>query len=161
MEAVVASSSDTIINSLTFKPGASASYITEREEIRVASDTGNGGFSPSTQRLMRFRLAGQFGFIDPLSVFLKLDLKNDDAANALTMLSESPLSLFSRCRIIVGNQIVEDIDMDGRLHCMLLKLQNANRFSSQTMLGPGAAADSALWLPQKSGRNLGRKPKTC
>ena len=99
MEAHLTSSNDTIIAGLHFKPPSqTAAYCLTNRHIRYVAESGNL-FDPVSSRVIRFRIAGDQGFLEASSVRLQFTLTNLKSDATLTPISQG-LSLFSRARFV-------------------------------------------------------------
>ncbi len=142
MESHIAASDDVLIDSLNFRPGKSGSFVSESRSVRFPCESANR-FSPTSQRLMRFRLTSSH-FLDPLSVRFSFDVREIGGSTAITFLSPKPMALFQRARIIAGSTIIDDVDYVGRTVTMLERLKPPGRAMNEVIMGPGAASDSTL-----------------
>jgi hypothetical protein len=90
------------------------------------------------QKVIRFLLTEPSGaLVDLSTVRLAFDLKNNDGSNPLTLTGNSLMCLFSRLRIRIGGQQVEDSLWHNRLVAMLMKLLPPARNWSASMEGLG------------------------
>jgi hypothetical protein len=142
MESHVASSEDFLVPNLHFKPGKSGSYVQESRMVRFQCESANR-FSPSSQRLLRFRLTAH-NWIDPASVRLSFDLREIGGASAVTLLSPKALSIFNRVRLIAGSTIIEDVDNLARTVNMLDRLKPPARSMNEVIMNGTAASDATL-----------------
>ena len=55
------------------------------------------------------------GWLDPSTVKLFMDIKNDSAADITPRVARA-WGMFSRFRVLCSSAIIEDIDLYGRLH---------------------------------------------
>ncbi len=110
MEAVTAGIEDYLIGGLSYKLSPGASYINERKSSTFHT-SGSNFYTPSGTKMIKIMLTGDMAWADPSTVRIMFDLVNQEgeAAKQLRPLS-GPWSFFQRMRIIVGNQLLEDID---------------------------------------------------
>ena len=104
---------DNLIDSLSFKLRPGASYVTDRKASTIFSQ-GNQ-FSPAGVKVIKMMLSSADGWLDPSTVKLFMNIKNDSAAD-ITPRVAGPWGMFSRLRVLCSGAIIEDIDLDGRLH---------------------------------------------
>jgi len=109
LETHIAGAEDKLIDSLHFAGRNNASYVTERRNVSFAPQAASD-YKPGGVRLMRFNLADQQGRLVVDSLRLVFTLNNDDA-NALEPIVDSPASMFRRMRIIAnGSAMIEDVE---------------------------------------------------
>ena len=116
LETHIAGVDDALIDSLHFSGRNSASYVTQRQEVTFAPQSG-GRFEPSGIRLLRFNLADYQGFLDGSTVRLAMRIVNNSVSD-LTPIAASPACMFRRCRILCGGAEIEDVDNYGRVFQM-------------------------------------------
>lgn len=119
VEAISASIEDKLIDGLSFKLPATASYVTERKSATF-HPAGSNVYEPGTgTRLIKLQLTGDH-WMDPSTVRVMFDLTNKDAdaAKLLRPLS-GPHAFFRRMRVLAGGQVLEDIDNYNRVHEMM------------------------------------------
>jgi hypothetical protein len=118
MEGVANSVEDKLIDSLSFKLAPGASYVQERKSVTFHPTGGNAYNANNGVKLMKFLLTGD-GWLDPATFRIMFDLHNLEptAAKELRPLG-GPWTFFRRMRILVGGQVVEDIDSYNRCHEM-------------------------------------------
>ena len=142
MESHVAASSDRLIAGLDFKPSGTGSYVTAAKMVRFPCESANR-FSPQSARLLRFKLATH-GWINPETVRLGFDLKEIGGSNSVTLTTPSALGIFSRCRVIMAGQVVEDVDFLGRTATMMSKLKPPARVAMETVMNGMGASNASL-----------------
>lgn len=118
VEAIANSVEDKLIDGLSFKLPATASYVTERKSVTYHPVGGNVYSSNAGQRVIRFQVTGD-SWMDPSTFRVMFDLKNDGAGAQELRPLGGPWSFFSRMRILCGGQIIEDIDNYNRTHEMM------------------------------------------
>ena len=123
VEAHAQSVDDYLIEGLSFKLGAGASYVTNRRSVSFFP-SGSDTYSPASGvKVIKIKLNGS-DWLDPSTVKLMFTLTNTDGTNAMTILS-GPHSFFRRFRLVCNGQIVEDIDDYNRVHEMLTVLTSS------------------------------------
>ena len=133
METVANSSEDILIDSLSYKLGNSASYITDRKSVTFWPSGSNIYKTSSGTKVIKFQLNSE-GWLDASTVVVNFDLHNDDAdAAKFVRPLQGPHSFFRRLRISSGGSLIEDIDMYNRTHQMFEMLtSSSNRDNSDT-----------------------------
>ena len=117
MEAITQGVDDHLIGNLSYKLAPGASYVTDRRASTFHT-TGSNVYSPTGTKLVKIMLTGDY-WLDPSTVRIMFDLYNDDATSAkLLRPLGGPWSFFQRMRILVGGQVVEDVDTYNRVHEM-------------------------------------------
>jgi len=105
----VEGSTETLIHGLSYAENATAEYVKDRSSVTYFP-TGGNSYSPTGVRLLRFELTTNADdFLDPGSVRLAFTLVNNDATNPLRLLSNNPLVVCSRLRVLCRGSAVEDI----------------------------------------------------
>ena len=125
MEATAQSVEDLLIDGLSFKLRAGASYITNRRSVSYYPQGGNS-YSPTGVKVIRLTLTGD-SWLDPSTLRVMFNLVNDgaSAANKLYPVS-GPWCFFRRLRVLAGGQLIEDIDYYNRVHELFHSYQSAN-----------------------------------
>ena len=128
MEALSNGVEDYLIEGLSFKLPPGSSYITDRRKTTFWA-SGSNIYKPlSGTKVVRFLLNGDDGtWIDPSTIRIQFDLKNNETA---TLKAVRPLGnphlFFSRARVMVGSQLVEDIQFYNRTHEMFFSMMPDN-----------------------------------
>jgi hypothetical protein len=155
-------SREKLIHGLSFVEEAEASYLKDRVAATFFSTTGNT-FSPSGVRLLRFTLTSSADdFLDCGSVRLAFTLVNEStAANAaLRLLSDNPLCVFQRMRILARGSLVEDLSYLHRtveLLSILTPPERRKTLSAQ-MMGEILGGDASFDIkPEGVAPNSSRK----
>ena len=120
MEAHAQSVEDNLIDSLSFKLRAGASYVTDRRSVTYFPLGGNQHTSNGV-RVMKSGLNGD-QWLDPSTVKLFYTIQNTTnktEKSELVPLVVGPWVFFRRMRVICGGQIIEDIDNYNRTHEMI------------------------------------------
>ena len=117
VEAHANSVEDKLIDGLSFKLGAGASYVQERKSVTFHPQ-GSNIYSTTGTKLIKLLLTGD-SYLDPSTFRVMFDLVNmeSDSAKELRPLG-GPASFFRRMRVLCGGQVVEDIDNYNRIHQM-------------------------------------------
>ena len=103
---VLEGSQEKLIHGLSYVGNAQASYLKDRSSMTYFPNTGNS-FSPSGVRLVRFELTSSGDdFLDPGSVRFAFSLINDSPDSTLRLLSNNPLCIFQRMRILARGSVV-------------------------------------------------------
>ena len=133
---MVEGSTEKLIHGLTYIENATAEYIKDGSSVTYFPQGGNT-YSPSGVRLLRFNLTSNGDdFLDPGSVRLAFTLVNNDAAKPLKLLSNNPLTVCQRLRVMANGSVVEDIPYLHRnieLLSILTPPQRRKMLSTQMM----------------------------
>jgi len=118
VEVVTAALEDQLIDPLSFRLTKTASYITKRRSCTYHPQ-GSNIYHPTTgTKLIKILLSGT-DWLDPSTFRIMFDLKNDDGDENHNLYPlGGPWGFFSRMRILVGGQVIEDIDNYNRVHEM-------------------------------------------
>jgi hypothetical protein len=159
---VVEGSRETLIHGLSFVQPAEATYLKDRTAATFFAVGGNS-YSPSGVRLLRFQLTSSGDdFLDPGSVRLAFTLVNEATAATATLrlLSDNPLCVFQRMRILARGSWVEDISYLHRtveLFSILTPPERRKAVSSQ-MMGEIMGGDASIDInPEGVAPNSSRK----
>ena len=110
VEAIANGVEDYLIDGLSFKLRAGASYITQRRQATFHPSGSNIYKSEQGTKLIKIQLNGD-SWLDPATVRFMFSLENNSTDKAkLSRNISSPHSFFRRMRIVCGGQIIEDID---------------------------------------------------
>jgi hypothetical protein len=148
LETHISGSEDALIAGLAFSGRNTASYITERREVSFAPQT-SANIRPSGSRLLRFSLADQQGFLMGDTVRLAFKITNLSPTGPLVPITDSPLSMFRRMRVIAnGSAVIEDVEELGRC-CQIFSelLPSSRRYNNMAEHWGGAAVQSTLDNP--------------
>ena len=113
MEHHTQSVDDHLISSLSFQPKPGASYVNDRRSVTYFPQGGNS-YAPGGVKVARIMLTGD-GWLDPSTVRILFKLRNCHASRELQPLVAGAHAFFRRLRLIIGGQIVEDIDHYNRV----------------------------------------------
>ena len=127
MEAIANSVEDKLIEGLSFKSKAGASYITERKSVTFHPQ-GSNIYSTNGTKLIKILLTGD-QFADPSTFRIAFDVVNmeSDADKKLRVLG-GPHTFFHRMRVLCGGVGCEDVSDYNRVHEMfrILNAKDAN-----------------------------------
>ena len=101
LETHISSLGDSLISGMRFAGSSTASYITARKSTSFQTQCG-GTFSPANLRILRFNLsdAGEGAWMDGGVLRIAMTI-NNTGSSQLTPTTNSPSSMFRRCRIFV------------------------------------------------------------
>ena len=116
METISNSIEDGLINGLSYKLDATASYITERKSVTYYAMGGNSYAPNSGTKVIKLVLNSE-GWLDPSTIKFQFDVQN--LSNASLRALSGGWSFIRRLRCLVGGVVVEDIDHYARTHQML------------------------------------------
>ena len=117
MEAISNGVDDYLIDGLSFKLPPGSSYITDRRKVTYWA-AGSNIYKPlSGTKVCRFLINGDDGnWLDPSSVRVQFTLQNNSSAGKYLRPLGNPHLFFRRVRILVQNQLAEDILDYNRCH---------------------------------------------
>ena len=147
---------DGLLESLNFKPpGNSANYVLETKKVKFFAEASDR-FSPTTSRVIRFRLVDQ-GFWEPSSSRIELQLNNLDGTNALVPIAPA-LGMISRIRVFISGIQVENWDYVGESCVLMDRLKGAARRNNDSVEGhfltAGGYADTYQAIPEGGSRKV-------
>ena len=142
METVINASEDVLIDSLSFKLGNSASYITDRKSVTFWPSGSNIYKPESGTKVIKFQLNSD-GWLDPSTVRINFNLVNNEATGVTKNLRplQGGHSFFRRMRISANGALVEDFDYN-RTHQMFEMLTAADNRNNDMIEGFGYRSDS-------------------
>ena len=142
VESYASSVEDKLIEGLTFKLEAGASYINERR-FCTYHPQGSNIYSPASgSKLIKINLTGQ-DWMDANTFRVAFDLVNDGAVNPLTGVTQylrplsGPWCFFRRVRLMCAGQVVEDIDYYNRCHELFEILTASSSRKNESVEGFG------------------------
>ena len=155
MEAHLSSTvEDGLLESLNFKPsGQSAQYVLETRKVRFYAEASDRFGANS--RVIRFRLVDQ-GFWEVASSRIQFTINNKDASNALVPIS-GPCGMFSRIRVFVAGQQVENMDFCGEICTLTDRLKSADRRQNDSVehhLLTSGTGDAYMSIPASGSRKV-------
>ena len=137
MESFANSVEDRLIDGLSFKLQPGASYITDRRSVTFHPQGSNIYKTGSGTKLIKILLTGD-SWLDPSTFRVMFDLENlDTNTNHYLRNISGPWSFFRRMRVIVGGQVVEDVDNYNRVHEMLSVLTATDSRVNESVEGFG------------------------
>ena len=127
MEGTANSVEDRLIDGLSFKHKAGASYVTERKSVTYHPQGSNIYMPNGGTKLIKLLLTGD-QWLDPSTFRIMFDLKNNESSSSgggymLLRPLGGPHTFFKRMRILAGGQVIEDISDYNRVHEMFKTLQ--------------------------------------
>ena len=142
METVSNSIEDKLIDGLSFKLDATASYITDRKSSTYWA-VGSNIYAPNAgTKVIKIVLSGDSGsWLDPSTVKFQFDVHNTDEAAPLRTLSGG-WSFFRRLRVLCQGQLIEDIDYYNHTHQMFDIMQSKHVRENEDTEGFGIRYDS-------------------
>jgi len=137
VEAIANGVEDFLIDGLSYKLKAGASYITQRRQATF-HPSGSNVYKPEQgTKLIKIQLNGD-SWLDPASVRIMFALENNDPNKAHLLRNISgPWGFFRRMRILCGGQIIEDIDNYNRTHEMMSLMYSDERRDNDDIEGFG------------------------
>ena len=149
METVSNSIEDKLLDGLSYKLDATASYITDRKSCTYWA-TGSNIYAPNAgTKVIKLLLNGE-GWLDPSTVKFQFDIHNIDTQPLRTL--SGPWSFFRRLRVLCQGQLIEDIDGYALVHQLFDVLQSKHVRDNQDVEGLGIRYDSDY------GKNLIENP---
>ena len=112
MEVHSSSVEDQLIDGLSYKLAPGSSYIQDRKSCTYWPSGSNIYTPTGGTKVIRFLLNGS-DWLDPNTLRILFDVTNLE--NYPLRVIGSPYSFFRRMRVLVGNQLVEDIDQFNRV----------------------------------------------
>lgn len=141
MEAVSNGIEDKLVDALSFKLTPGASYVTDRRSVTFHPQGSNIYESSNGVRLIRIALNGD-NWLDPSTFKIAFDLANTNVeTNKLLRPLGGPHAFFRRCRVLVGGQVVEDIDNFNRTSQMMQILKSKHSRENDMSEGFGTEWD--------------------
>lgn len=141
MESFANSVEDRLIDGLSFKLQPGASYITDRRSVSFHPQGSNIYKTSTGTKLIKILLTGD-SWLDPSTFRVMFDLENLDTTAAKYLRNVSgPWSFFRRLRVVVGGQVVEDIDYYNRVHEMMSLLTASDSRVNESVEGFGQLFD--------------------
>ena len=135
METISNSIEDGLVNSLSYKLDATASYITERKSCTYYAMGGNAYAPNSGTKVIKLVINGD-SWLDPSTVKIQFDLQNLNGTVPLRTLSGG-WSFFRRLRVLCQGQLIEDIDLYNHCHQMFDVLQSEHVRNNEDVEGFG------------------------
>ena len=115
MEVYSSSVEDQLIDGLSYKLAPGSSYIQDRKSVTFYP-SGSNIYTPNGgTKVLKFLINGS-DWLDPNTLRIFFDVTNLE--NYPLRVLGNPYSFFRRMRVLVGNQLVEDIDQFNRVSYM-------------------------------------------
>lgn len=143
LESTMNSVEDKLIDGLSYQLEAGAKYITNKRSVKFYPQGSNIYKSRGGTKMIKIMLNGD-EFLDPNSVRVSFDLKNEDAALGLLNVG-GPWCFFRRMTIKCGGTTIEDIDYYGRTHQMIHNLLDKNVRENESSEGFGFELNLSKW----------------
>jgi len=128
MESISNGVEDQLIEGLSFKLPPGSSYITDRRKCTFWASGSNVYKPESGTKVLRFLLNGDDGtWLDPSTIRIQFALRNNETTQYKDLrLLGGPHLFFRRARVMVGNQLAEDILDYNRVHEQFFSLMPDN-----------------------------------
>ena len=139
METVSNSIEDKLLDGLSYKLDATASYITDRKSVTFFASGSNIDSPSAGTRVIKLALNGE-GWLDPGTVKVSFDIRNLETDPLRTL--SGPWSFFRRLRVICQGQVIESIDTYALVHQMFDTLQSKHVRENEDVEGFGVRCDS-------------------
>jgi hypothetical protein len=146
LETTAASLEEKLLDELQFNLKPGANYVTRRESVTMYP-SGSGGYQYNSVKVIRIPLQAAAGqWLDPQTLNLNFDFKSNAPADVTSgdnqnrnriKLNSGQHNIWSRLRILVGGQSLEDISYYNRLYDMYLKMAPESYLKNFTVQGPG------------------------
>ena len=105
---------DVLHESLSFKLRPSASYVIDRKFVTFWPQGSSEYKVTGGIKVIKININGS-DWMDPSSLKLHFHIKNNDGSNGLAVYVHGIHNWFRRLRVIIGGQVVEDIDNYNRV----------------------------------------------
>ena len=139
VEVAANSVEDKLIDGLSFKLKPGASYVTNRRSVTFHPQGSNIYKPGSGTKLIKILLSGD-DYLDPSTFRIAFNLRNESTGKIYPL--GDPHSFFQRMRVIVGGQVLEDIDNYNRVHEMIMNLRSKHARENCTAEGFGIVWDT-------------------
>ena len=133
MEAIIQNNDDHLIEPLNFRLNPGASYITNRRFVSFFPSSAST-YSPTNVRVIKLQLNDD-NWLDPTTVKLHYTLNNLDGTNPLRTVSKSPNVFFSRARVLMGGQVIQDLQDYNRNTELMRNLMDVDRAANDAIDG--------------------------
>ena len=115
--------SDQLIQSLSYKSPNTASYIVERSNSSFQA-IGSNAYGPTAgTKVIKFSLTSE-NFLDCNTLRVQFDIVHKGAGGTTLYPVSGPWCFFSRARLLIRGQVVDDITQYGRVHEMFSFLKS-------------------------------------
>ena len=150
LESTMNSVEDKLIDGLSYQLEPGAKYITNKRSVKFYPQGSNIYKSRGGTKMIKIMLNGD-EFLDPNSVRVSFDLKNDNATLGLLNVG-GPWCFFRRLTIKCGGTTIEDVDYYGRTHEMIHKLLPKDVRKNEADEGFGFELNLSKWIRDKDYR---------
>ena len=150
LETTMNSVEDKLIDGLSYQLEAGAKYITNKRSVKFYPQGSNIYKPRGGTKMIKILLNGD-EFVDPASVRVSFDLKNDDNTKRLLNVG-GPWTFFRRLTNKCGGTTIEDIDYYGRTHEMFHKLLPKDVRKNEVDEGFGFELNLSKWIRDKDYR---------
>ena len=117
---------DVLHESLSFKLRPSASYVIDRKFVTFWPQGSSEYKVTGGVKVIKININGT-DWLDPSSMKLHFIVKNEDTASGLQPFVNGIHNWFRRLRVIIGGQVVEDIDNYNRVCQMFTTMMDKNK----------------------------------
>jgi len=117
---------DVLHESLSFKLRPSASYVIDRKFVTFWPQGSSEYKVTGGVKVIKININGT-DWLDPSSMKLLFHVKNDSTTANLTPFVNGIHNWFRRLRVIIGGQVVEDIDGYNRVVQMFTTMMDKNK----------------------------------
>ena len=139
MEHHIASAPSKLIDALRFDLQSTAPYILSRRSVTMWPQ-GSSVLSPQGANVVRCTLGGQDLWIDPSTLRAQFTVVNK-GSTPLCPVDWLPNCLFSRCRVMIGGTVLEDVQGFHRWsHMMAAMIEPSEWAISEAVMGFGGSA---------------------
>ena len=137
VEAYANSIEDKLVDGLSYKLNATASYIHDRKSVTFHPQGSNIYKPGAGTKLIEIALVGQ-DWLDPTTFRVMFDVVNISTIMDTRLKPVSgPWSFFRRVRLLSGGLLVEDIDYYNRVHEMMENLTAPDSRNNESVEGFG------------------------
>ena len=127
MESISNGIGNQLIQGLSFKLPPGSSYITDRRKCTFWASGSNIYKPQSGTKASRFLLNGEDGtWLDPSTIRVQFTLRNNETGTKVIRPLGGPHLFFERARVMVGNQLCEDVLQFNRCQEQFLSLMPDN-----------------------------------
>lgn len=144
LETTISNMEDRIIPSLSYILPSGAKYIQNRRSVKFYAQGSNIYRPMNGTKVIRIQLTGEDSFLDPSSLRVSFDVKNN-TVNGLLAAGGGAWMFFRRVRLMAGSTTVEDIDFYARTHEMFHRLLPKDVKENESAESLGFDLDMAEW----------------
>ena len=136
VESLASSVSDKLIDGLSFKINPGASYVQSRASCQWYANGSNEYEPVKGNRVVRIPITSSDGWIDPSTIRLAFEVRNQSTTAPLRLLSGGH-SFIRRARLMVGSVVCEDCSDYARTAQMLQYLKSKHSRQNEQVSGSG------------------------